>query len=452
MKVSEKESELQKLLFDAPEIIAERYFKDDQGYAFKCTSYQRDALQKIFLRENSKFIICAATQSGKSEVISIIACLLALMSPNERIAIVSYTEDQSKIIFDKAKKHLTEDNAFIKSKIDSSKEFSRKTIHLKNGSQIKCYSSGVSEFGSESLLGFGATVLIVDESASISDNIYVTKVVRMLGAARQQTLLIESGTPHAKNHFYKSWSDQSYTRFHWPWELAVKEGQMSREIVEMQKRNMTPTQFKMFYEAEFPEQTEKGLFDLKEIERNFIESKLEFEGDKILSCDIARYGNDRTVLTLLDRVQETFYVRQIRVFEKLSTMETAGRIVSLVKEFHFDSVVVDVVGLGGGVADSLQEQSIYVEELNAGSKAEDDERFSNLKAELYFTAKRLFEEGKLKIVKEQRLIDDLVGIETDLTSDGKLRIVDPPKSPDFSDSLVYGLAARESGETDFPIY
>jgi len=450
--VSEKESELQKLLFDAPEIIAERYFKDDQGYAFKCTSYQRDALQKIFLRENSKFIICAATQSGKSEVISIIACLLALMSPNERIAIVSYTEDQSKIIFDKAKKHLTEDNAFIKSKIDSSKEFSRKTIHLKNGSQIKCYSSGVSEFGSESLLGFGATVLIVDESASISDNIYVTKVVRMLGAARQQTLLIESGTPHAKNHFYKSWSDQSYTRFHWPWELAVKEGQMSREIVEMQKRNMTPTQFKMFYEAEFPEQTEKGLFDLKEIERNFIESKLEFEGDKILSCDIARYGNDRTVLTLLDRVQETFYVRQIRVFEKLSTMETAGRIVSLVKEFHFDSVVVDVVGLGGGVADRLQEQSIYVEELNAGSKAEDDERFSNLKAELYFTAKRLFEEGKLKIVKEQRLIDDLVGIETDLTSDGKLRIVDPPKSPDFSDSLVYGLAARESGETDFPIY
>lgn len=450
--MKEKETELQKLLFEAPEIIAERYFKDDLGNAFNCTSYQKDALRKIFLRENNRFIICAATQSGKSEIISIIACLLALMSPNERIAVVSYTQDQSEIIFSKAKKHLVEDNEFIKSKIDSSKEFSKKTIHLKNGSQIKCYSSGVSEFGSESLLGFNATVLIIDESASIADNIYSTKIIRMLGAARQQKLLIESGTPHAKNHFYKSWSDQSYTRFHWPWELAVKEGQMSREIIEMQKRNMTPTQFQMFYQAEFPEQTEKGLFDLKEIEKNIIEPKLEFEGDKILSCDIARYGNDRTVLTLLDRVQETFYVRQIKAFEKQDTMETTGRIVSLVKEFHFDSVVVDVVGLGSGVSDRLQEQGIDVEELNAGSKAKNDERFSNLKAELYFMAKQLFEEGKLKITREQQLIDDLLGIEVDYTSDGKLRICDPPKSPDFADSLVYGLAARESGETDFPIY
>jgi len=448
----EKRSELQKLLFEAPEIIAERYFKDDQGNAFKCTSYQKKALREIFLRENSKFIICAATQSGKSEVISIVACLLALMSPNERIAVVSYTEDQSKIIFDKAKKHLVEDNAFIKSKIDSSKEFSRKTIHLKNGSQIKCYSSGVSEFGSESLLGFNATVLIIDESASISDDIYSTKIIRMLGAARQQKLLIESGTPHAKNHFYRSWSDQSYARFHWPWELAVKEGQMNQEIVNVQKRNMTPTQFQMFYSAEFPEQSEKGLFSLKEIERNIIESRRVFEGTSILSADIARFGRDWTVLTLFDLIEEVFYVREIKAFEKQDTMATAGRIASLVKEFHFDSVIVDVVGLGGGVADRLQEQSIDVEELNAGSSPQDSERFSNLKAELYFTAKQLFEEDKIKIIRNQKLIDELLAIEVSYTSDGKLKINDPAKSPDYADSMVYGLAARSSESWDEAIY
>lgn len=60
---------LQKILFEAPEAIAEKYFKDDLGNAFKCTSYQKEALRKIFLRENTKFIIAAATQSGKSEVI-----------------------------------------------------------------------------------------------------------------------------------------------------------------------------------------------------------------------------------------------------------------------------------------------------------------------------------------------------------------------------------------------
>ena len=448
----ETRNELQKILFEAPEFIVEKYFKDDLGNSFNCTSYQKEALRKILLRENNKFIIAAATQSGKSEVISIIACLLALMSPNERIAVVSYTEDQSKIIFDKAKKHLVEDNEFIKSKIDSGKEFSRKTIHLKNGGQIKCYSSGVSEFGSESLLGFNATVLIVDESASIADDIYSTKIIRMLGAARQQKLLIESGTPHAKNHFYKSWCDQTYTRFHWPWELAVNEGQMSREIIEMQRRNMTPLQFQMFYEAQFPEQTDRGLFNLKEIERNIIEPTLEFQGEKILSVDVARFGADRTVMTLVDRIDESYFVRGIEVFEKLSTMETTGHIINLNKKFHFDEIVVDSTGLGGGVVDRLKEQGIYVTGLIVGGSPDDKEVFANRKAELYAKAKTLFEEGKLKIIRKQQLIDELLAIETEYTSEGKLRIVDPRKSPDYADSLVYSLAAKSSESFDEPIW
>lgn len=350
------------------------------------------------------------------------------------------------------KKHLTEDNVFIKSKIDSGKEFSRKTIHLKNGSQIKCYSSGVSEFGSESLLGFNATVLIVDESASIADDIYSTKIIRMLGAARQQKLLIESGTPHAKNHFYKSWCDLTYTRFHWPWELAVNEGQMNREIIEMQRRNMTSLQFQMFYEAQFPEQTEKGLFNLREIERNIIEPTLEFQGEKILSVDVARFGADRTVMTLVDRIEESYFVRGIEVFEKQSTMETTGHIVNLNNKFHFGEIVVDSTGLGSGVVDRLEEQGIYVTSLIAGSSPEDKEIFANLKAELYAKAQNLFEEDKLKIIRKQNLIDELLAIETEYTSEGKLRIVDPHKSPDYADSLVYALAAKSSESFNEPIW
>lgn len=208
----------------------------------------------------------------------------------------------------------------------------------------------------------------------------------------------------------------------------------------------------MFYEAEFPEQAEKGLFNLKEIERNIIEPKLEFEGEKILSVDVARFGVDMTVMTLLDKIGETYYMRQIKAFEKQDTMQTAGRIVNLIKEFHFDYVVVDATGLGGGVVDRIQEQNFDVEELNAGSNPVDTEKFSNLKAELYFQAKRLFEEDKLKIIREQRLIDELLAIETDYTSDGKLRIVDPSKSPDYADSLVYALVAKASESWDFAIY
>lgn len=440
------------MIWNAPGLIVKKYFKDDAGLPFECASYQAEVLKEIITRSKGKIAIRAATGAGKTEVVAIGSALRALFNPGEKIIIVSHTLEQSRNLFSKIKKHLVDDSIAIRRYVAEEKEFTRTTMNLRNGSWIRCFSSGLSDTGSESILGFHCNCLIIDESASIDNAIYYEKVLRMLGSATENSLLIELSTPHRSNHFKKIFADQSFLRYHWPWNLAVEQGRLSREFIEMQRRNMSDTQFTAWYQADFPSQSERGLFSLKEIEENIIEPKLEFEGDKILSCDIARYGNDRTVLTLLDRVQETFYVRQIRAFEKQNTMQTAGRIANLVKEFHFDSVVVDVVGLGGGVSDRLQEQDIYVEELNAGSKAEDDDRFGNLKAELYFKAKKLFEEGKLKIIREQRLIDDLVGIETDLTSDGKMRIVDPSKSPDFSDSLVYGLAARELGETDFPIY
>ena len=104
------------------------------------------------------------------------------------------------------------------------------------------------------------------------------------------------------------------------------------------------------------------------------------------------------------------------------------------------------------MVDRLKEQDFYVTDLIAGGNPENTERFVNLKAELYFEAKKLFEEDKLKIIGNQQLIDELVAIEADYTSDGKLWIVDPRKSPDFADSLVYALTPKPTFHFDFPIY
>ena len=74
-------------------------------------------------------------------------------------------------------------------------------------------------------------------------------------------------------------------------------------------------------------------------------------GHRRLGIDVARYGDDRTVFTLRDGAN----VEKVKVEAKLSTMEVAGIIVSLIKQWTAHAVYIDVIGIGAGVYDRLVE-------------------------------------------------------------------------------------------------
>ena len=54
-------------------------------------------------------------------------------------------------------------------------------------------------------------------------------------------------------------------------------------------------------------------------------------------------------------------------------------------------------------------------------------------------AKKLFETGKLKVIDKGTLFKELRGMRKDWTPNGKIKIIDPDKSPDYVDALVYSL-------------
>jgi len=197
--------------------------------------------------------------------------------------------------------------------------------------------------------------------------------------------------------------------------------------------------------------TEDSVFDMDEVHRNVVEQDLNFYGERLLSVDCARFGMDFTVYTLLDRVgEENYRIVDIISNEHKDTMTIAGRIIELMKSHNISSpnVMVDSAGVGGGVYDRLKEQGFTVNSIVAGTKCTNEkiaEMCLNLKAELYFKAKRLFEQDKLKIINKGDLISELRKMKRDFHSTGKAKIVDPDKSPDFADSLVYGLYAPTSG-------
>jgi len=142
-------------------------------------------------------------------------------------------------------------------------------------------------------------------------------------------------------------------------------------------------------------------------------------------------------------------------WDQAETMTTVGRIAEAIKEMGIKRIRVDSSGIGAGVYSRLQELrsekviNCIVKDYRGGKSPTNkasQARYLNQKAEAYFNLRELFEKKKIKIIKENMLIDQLTKMKWELTSSMKIKILDPgtsaedtaeEKSPDYSDSLCY---------------
>jgi hypothetical protein len=115
---------------------------------------------------------------------------------------------------------------------------------------------------------------------------------------------------------------------------------------------------------------------------------------RVLSCDVARFGDDQTVVGL----------RQGRKFEVLGkyrgkdTAQTADLLVTFIVKFDPEAIVIDGDGIGGGVIDSLRalgyKQPRYnLFEFHGGAEPEDGNQFFNKRAEVWGWMKAWLENG-----------------------------------------------------------
>ena len=165
---------------------------------------------------------------------------------------------------------------------------------------------------------------------------------------------------------------------------------------------------------------------------------------RILSVDVARFGEDATCFTILEQ-KSSFEWEQIlcECHKQKDLMWTVGRFVDLKREFHCDAGIVDDDGMGGGVSDRLKEMSLKVEMFRGGEKPKNEEFYFNRRAEEYFNLKEMIDKGYLKILNNPKLIDELMTIRFKYNSKGQRQIVSKDdmrkeglKSPDMADSLV----------------
>jgi len=98
----------------------------------------------------------------------------------------------------------------------------------------------------------------------------------------------------------------------------------------------------------------------------------------VLGVDIARFGNDSTVLAL----RKGRDLVSVQKYKGLDTMQVVGRVIEAIEKFKPDLTVLDEGGLGAGVLDRLVEQRYKVRGVNFGSKA-DSAGYANKRAEMW---------------------------------------------------------------------
>ena len=324
----------------------------------------------------------------------------------------------------------------------------------------KHYAQGLSTDTPERFQGFheGHILFVVDEASGVREGIFEAMEGSMTSEHSRMLLL---GNPTAlSGYFYEAfharrslWRTIHISAFETPnlrQEEIVNPSLVTQKWVDDAKVNWgeDSPMYQIRVLGDFPSESEDTLISLKIIE-NAVEGKDEVpdaQDDQPveLGVDVARFGSDRTVIC----ARQGDWVIEMESFTKKDTMETAGLVRQFVKRHSPSRVRVDAIGVGAGVVDRLKELGVPgVTGINVARRATNQEHFANLKAELYDGLRDRFQQGRVRIPNDQKLISELASIRYSFTSSGQIRIEDKDElrsrgkpSPDLADALMLAFA------------
>jgi phage terminase large subunit len=184
------------------------------------------------------------------------------------------------------------------------------------------------------------------------------------------------------------------------------------------------------------DETKDRLYEYDDLLRCFRPSTT--LGDKFITADIARMGDDRTVIVVWNNLHAEKFV----VLKHKPINEVVDTINELIKNHsvRLSNVLVDEDGIGGGVVDFIRCKGF----LN-GSKAVRD-NYMNLKSDCYFKLGELISSNAITFESTHKdtIVKELEMIRREkIDSDGKLRVTNKEDlkkrhgiSPDFADAIM----------------
>jgi PBSX family phage terminase large subunit len=187
------------------------------------------------------------------------------------------------------------------------------------------------------------------------------------------------------------------------------------------------------------DETKDRLYEYDDLLRCFrLPNNDKLNNDKFITADIARMGNDRTVIVLWNGLHAEKFIalKHKPINEVVDTIRQLAESNGV----RLSNVLVDEDGIGGGAVDFLKCKGF----LN-GSKAVRD-NYMNLKCDCYFKLGELITTNAITFESTYKdtIIKELEMIRREkIDSDGKLRVTNKEDlkkrfgmSPDFADAIM----------------
>lgn len=173
------------------------------------------------------------------------------------------------------------------------------------------------------------------------------------------------------------------------------------------------------------------------------------EGERFITADIARYGSDKTVIT----IWYGLIIHKVYTYEQQGIDVTAEKIKELSQQYTvpYSRILVDEDGIGGGVVDILTGIKGFIanSQPTINPKTQKPFNYQNFKAQCAYLLSEYINNHQMAIRHNNEdyklsLIEELEQIKTkDVDKDGKLKIIGKDevkeiigRSPDYADCLL----------------
>jgi phage terminase large subunit len=165
-------------------------------------------------------------------------------------------------------------------------------------------------------------------------------------------------------------------------------------------------------------------------------------GDKYISCDVARFGSDKTVIMYW----EGLHIKKIRTLLKSAINDVVNEVrqIQQANAVPLRNIIIDEDGVGGGAKDFLRCQGFV-----NNARALKGENYQNLKTQCYYKLADLVNKAQVgidcpDINAKNNIIEELEQVRMkDADKDTKLQMIPKDtikaiigRSPDYSDAMA----------------